>query len=224
MHAVARVEVEAGGRFTVLRGAAPLLPRRTGPGEIHFVGGAAGPLGGDRLRIELSVGPSAFLLVRTVAASIALPGPSGDLSRLEVHASVARGGRLVWLPEPLIATARCRHEVLSTVELAEGAELLWREELIGGRMGEPAGDARLWTSVTRAGRPWYVGELSVGPSAPGWAGPAVLGSARAYASVLSTSDGATGPGIMELAGGGVLGVALGDDLPDVRHALVALCS
>ena len=49
------------------------MPRQTGPGLVHLVGGAAGPLGGDDLRLDIEVGPDAVLCVLTVAASVALP-------------------------------------------------------------------------------------------------------------------------------------------------------
>src|SRR6185312_8156373 len=79
---------------------------------------------------------------------------------------------------------RCRHATVSTVDLAADAALVWREELICGRYDEQPGDVRLLTSVRREGRPLYAGDLAVGPSAPAWSGPAVLGGARAYGSVL----------------------------------------
>jgi urease accessory protein len=241
MRATARVvaSCDAAGqtRLTVLRGEAPLLPRQTGVNEVHFVGGAAGPLGGDHLRIEVEVGAGATLRLGSVAATLALPGRDGALSRLEVHATVATAGRLVWLPEPLIAAYRCRHETLSTVELADSASLVWREELVCGRHAEESGDARLATVVSCAGRPLYHNELSVGPSAPGWSGPAVLGTARVYASLLLVDQGRhaddehrssarlsliNGVGaVMRLAGGGVVVSAMGGDLPAVRRALQA---
>ncbi|HYN92797.1 MAG TPA: urease accessory protein UreD, partial [Pilimelia sp.] len=188
MRATARIVAEADGaggtRLAVLRGESPLLPRRTGPHEVHLVGGAAGPLGGDRLRVDVEVGPGARLCVRTVAASLALPGARGGESRFEVTARVGAGGRLRWLPEPLIAAAGCQHAALSTVDVAAGGWLCWREELVCGRHGERPGDARLATTVRYAGRTLYRQDLAVGPAAPGWAGPAVLGGARATGSLL----------------------------------------
>jgi urease accessory protein len=226
-------------RLTVLRGEAPLLPRQTGPATVHLVGGAAGPLGGDRLRLDVHVEAGAELTVRSVAATLALPGPHGALSRLAVHATVEAGGRLIWEPEPLIAAARCRHETVSTVEVAVGGSLVWREELVCGRHGEEPGDVRLHTTVRLDGLPLHVSELAVGPSAPGWDGPAVLGGARVYGSVLrvpalgALADAAAeaeaelatddhdnpASAIMELAGSGSVTIALGDDLPDVRRRL-----
>src|SRR5688500_13576061 len=156
--ATARVAVVADrgrSRLAELSGEPPLLPRRTGPRmgprtgsrtgagpvQVHLVGGAAGPLGGDRLRLEIEVGAGAALCLRTVAASVALPGPDGAESRLDVVATVAAGGRLSWLPEPLIAAAGCRHVAAADVTVAEGGRLVWRDEVVCGRHGEEPGDA-----------------------------------------------------------------------------------
>jgi len=205
MHATARIVASPGDRLDVLYGEAPLLPRRTGPNEVHFVGGAAGPLGGDRLRIELQVRTGATLTVRSVAATIAYPSRDGALSTLDVCATVEAGGRLEWRPEPLIATGLCNHRTTSTVDLGAGAELIWRDELVCGRHGEGPGDVCLLTRVQLEKRPLYVHELAVGPSAPGWSGSAVLGGARMHASTVYVGVPPAGPGtIMELAGGGTV--------------------
>lgn len=230
MYAVARIAATADGRgrtaVTTLYGEAPLLPRLTGLAEVHLVGGAAGPLGGDDLRLEIDVGPGAALCVRTVAASIALPGRAGGaISRTRICARVAAGARLTWLPEPLIAARGCRHEALATVELAAGARLVWREELVCGRHGEPPGDVRLSLDVRRDGRPLHRHELAVGPDAPGWAGAAVLGGAGAFGTLLLAGlDCVPGPptagaAVAPLAAGGVVAMATGADLRAVRAVL-----
>jgi urease accessory protein len=236
MRATARVVAEADGaggtRLAVLRGEPPLLPRRTGaaqaggPAVVHLVGGAAGPLGGDDLRVEIEVGPGADLCVRTVAASLALPGRDGAVSRTELSASVAVGGRLTWLPEPLIAAAGCDHDAVSHVDLAAGARLLWREELVCGRHGERSGDVRMRLSARVEGRPLHRHELAVGPAAPGWDGAAVLGGARAVGTLLVTgsldvTDRVIGPSaaVLPLAGPGILVVSTGSDLREVRATL-----
>lgn len=229
MKAAARVVAEFDrGRtaLRVLKGEAPLLPRRTGPNEVHFVGGAAAPLGGDELTMEIEVGPGADLVVRTVAASIALPGRFGEPSQLTVSVTVAEGGRLLWLPEPLIAAARCRHTTLSTVDLDGDAELVWREELVCGRHREEPGDVRLSTVLRRDGRALYRSDVAAGPHAPGWAGPAGFGGARVHATVCSTGDlgRASSPtsAVMALAGGGSVATVLGRDLTETRRVTDAL--
>jgi urease accessory protein len=221
MKAAARIVAELeGGRtaLRVLKGEAPLLPRLTGPNTVHLVGGAAGPLGGDDLSLEIEVGPGAELWVRTVAASIALPGRSGAESVLAVHAVVGEGARLVFLPEPIVAAARCRHHNVSTVDVAGGARLTWREEAVLGRFGEAGGDLRLSAVMRRGGLPWYRSSLEIGPTHPD--GPAVLAGARVLATVISTDPaeefGRQRAAVMALAGGGVVATALGDDLAQTR--------
>lgn len=232
MRAAARVVAEAdraGTRLTVLHSDVPVVLRRTGPEQVHLVGGAAGPLGGDAARLTVEVGPGAALCLRTVAASVALPGQNGAESRLTVRASVAAGGRLAWLPEPLVAAAGCRHEVRCAVTLAEDALLLWRDELVFGRAGEGPGDAAVETVVTRAGRPLLHHRLAVGPSAPGWNGPAVLGGAKATGSLLVVEPAWTAPppprvlgpnaAVLPLAGPAVLATVVAADASQVRRCL-----
>lgn len=237
MRACARVVAVAGRtsdtRLAVLRSEPPLVLRRTGPAQVHLVGGAAGPLGGDVLRLDIEVGAGAALCVRTVAASIALPNKAGDESRMEIRATVGPGGRLTWLPEPLIAASGCHHVASSTVDLAGAARLVWRDELVCGRHGEASGDARLGTAVRLDGRPLYQHELAVGPAAPGWSGAAVLAGAGAAGSVLLVDPAwaETGPppaavlgptaALMPLAGPAALALATGPDLSGVRPYLEA---
>lgn len=238
MSAQARIVAEGDGtggtRLTVLHGEVPLLPRRTGPGTVHLVGGAAGPLGGDRLRLDITVGAGAHLRVHSVAATVALPGPG--TSTMEIAVTVAAGGRLDWLPEPLIAARGCAHIASSTIDLAAGATLVWRDELVCGRHGEVGGDVTVSTAVTLAGRPLYRHELSVGPAADGWAGAAVLGGAGAHGSLFVVDaawadGGAPAAGtsgrtaaVMPLAGPAVLASAVGCDLRAVRAELDSLTS
>lgn len=236
MRALARIVAEADGlggtRLARLRGEPPLLLRQTpgptGTAMVHVVGGAAGPLGGDYLRLEIEVREGAALCLRTVAASIALPARSGAPSRVVVTATVASGGFLSWLPEQLVAAGGCHHIALATVELAENATLLWRDELVCGRHDEQPGDATISTSVVYAGRPLLRQSLSVGPAAEGWSGPAVLGGAKATGSLLHVDPHATvsapavlGPSAvrMPLAGPATLVTATAEDAHTLRKYL-----
>ncbi|MEU4688552.1 urease accessory protein UreD [Actinoplanes sp. NPDC023714] len=251
MLAEARVVAESDGRggtrLPVLRGESPLLLRRTGPRPgggawrdggvtVHLVGGAAGPLRGDELLLEIEVGPGARLEFRSVAASLALPGRSFlPASRLTVRASVAAGGTLRYLPEPLIAAAGCDHVAVTRVDVAEGGTVLWRDELVCGRHGEDSGDVRADMTVRYAGTTVYRHELTVGPSAPGWSGAAVLGGGRAIGTVVAAGPGAPGhergPGVvgpdaavMPLVEGGVLVTAVGADVRQVAAVLDPWCA
>jgi urease accessory protein len=245
---LASAEIEAvagpGGvtRLPVLSSQAPLVLRRT-PAAVYLVGGAAGPIGGDELALRILVGAGAFLRLRTAAASIALPGPDGRESVLRVSVSVAAGGRLEYLPEPVVVSAKARHATLVSVTLAAGASLLLRDELLLGRHGETGGSARTVLRVDYAGRPLLRQSLSVSGTDPVSLGPAVLSGHRAVGSLLLVNSpdgpggddtgaddgeagGGSGPGratperaVMPLAGPGVLVTALADDAVTLRRRL-----
>src|SRR3954452_19481377 len=128
MQAVAElvVDVDERGRTrpAKLLGEAPLLLRITdqgdGPLTVHLVGGAAGPLGGDRLRTRVEVGRAAQLRLRSVAASLAQPGRElGSTSDARVEVFVAANGALDWHPQPLVSVAGSNHVQRTVVALAD---------------------------------------------------------------------------------------------------------
>jgi urease accessory protein len=232
---VAAPDGRGGTRLAVLHGESPLLLRRTGPRggtTVHLVGGAAGPLRGDDLRLEIEVEAGAELTVRSVAAQLALPGRAGlPPSVLAIHAIAGPGATLRWLPEPMIASAGCDHRTITHVEVAEGARLLWRDDLVCGRHDEPSGSVRTNTTIRYAGQTVHRHDLAVGPGAPGWSAAAVLGGARAIGTLVAL-PGLSGPlppvgdglAAMPLAGPGVVVTALGADIRAVRAALDPLCA
>jgi len=233
-------------RITRLRSEPPLTLRPTKLGRdeprglwnlgdgraarVSIAAAAAGPVGGDRLRLEVGVGRGATLVLRAVGASLALPGPHGAGSGAETRVDVAAGATFVWLPQPVIAAARCRHRAVTTIALAEGARLLAREELVLGRRGETCGSIRQRLRVTVGGRPLYDQELCVGADADGWDGPAVTGGRRALGTLLVV-DPTLEPGvastvsldldgaILPLEGAGALVTALAPDSLTLRRQL-----
>ncbi|WP_255597565.1 urease accessory protein UreD [Micromonospora sp. RL09-050-HVF-A] len=113
MRAVARVVAVADRRgrtvLRELRGESPLLLRQAATEEgvptVYVVGGAAGPLAGDDLRLSVEVGPEAAVRVRTVAASVALPGrpgrsPGCGSTRWCTTAAPCTGCRSSWSRRP----------------------------------------------------------------------------------------------------------------------------
>jgi urease accessory protein len=226
--AAARLAAAAGGRLTVMESSPPLVLRAT-PDAVYVVGGAYTPLGGDDLELDVDVAPGASLVVRSAAASVALPGPDGAPSRLRVTASVGAGASLVWHPEPGVAAAGCHHRSDAAVSLAAGASLVWREEVVLGRHDEPGGR---WTSSLRVdleGRPLLRHRLDLGAGTD-WDSPAVGGGARCSGSLLAVGH-SVQPNrrmtpvslhrmvVMPLAGPAVLVVALGDDPIDIALGL-----
>jgi urease accessory protein len=168
-------------RCTTLRSAPPISLRDT-PDGLYLVASGAGPVGGDDLHLDVQVRPDASLVVRSAAASMALPGPAGEPSSLRVRARVH--GSLRWEPEPTILVAGCDHRATTTIDLALGATLVWREVVVLGRHDEPTGSLLQRLRVDRAGAPLLRTELPVGPRWPGAAGPAGTDGALVVTSLL----------------------------------------
>lgn len=217
MKATAHIRAELRhGRTVVteLRGTVPLVPRVVSvPGdtpEIVFVGGAAGPIGGDELAIRVRVGAGASLRIRTAAAALVVIG-DGTPAHQRVDLEVADGGSLEWLPEPVVVAARARFHTAVRAELGLGARLVAAETLVLGRSREPCGDAVSRWDVLAEGRPVLRQQTAYGPGAhPGWRGPAGTAGGTVIATRLALPAPATraasvpGRSVCDLAAGGTL--------------------
>jgi urease accessory protein len=186
-----RADAAGRTRITVLRSDGPLALRET-PLGVYLVGTAAGPLGGDDLALDIDVGPGSRLVIRSAAGMLLLPGPHGGASALRITARVGPGGRLDFAPQPAVAAAGCDHRTAARIELAAGASLRWREEIVLGRHGEPSGRCASRLDVTLAGTAAYRGELAVGGPQTDHSS-AVLDGAGAAGSVLHIDAGQPRP-------------------------------
>lgn len=194
LRATARITArtdDGGGatRLPVLEGEGPLALRRIRGGperaaRVCVVGAMSAPLGGDRLCIEATAEPGAVLHITAAAATVALPGRTGERAHYDVRLTVGEGAELHWLPEPLISAAGSDLAMTTTVELAPTARLVLREEQVLGRSGEATGALRSRLTVRRAGRTLLDQETAYGPGAPGWDTPAVLDGHRAVGQLL----------------------------------------
>ncbi|CAN3129172.1 urease accessory protein UreD [Mycobacterium sp. smrl_JER01] len=141
-----------------------IAARRTGPDTVHLVSSAATPLGGDSIAMRVVVEEGARLSVRTVAATITLPGARTD----ESHASWALdvAGELDFDPEPTIVAATSRHFCSTALTLAGTARLRLRERVQIGRTGERQG---FWSGSLRAdvdGSPLLRHRVELGAGSP----------------------------------------------------------
>ncbi|MEA3056968.1 MAG: urease accessory protein [Actinomycetota bacterium] len=189
MRARASVVVERVGdrdRCTTLVSSPPLTLRDT-PDGLFLVASGAGPVGGDDLTVDITVESSASATIRSAAASLVLPGPSGAASSMRVHARVS--GDLRWLPEPTVLVRGCDHTTVARIDLVASGSVLWREEVVLGRHGEPSGSLLQRLHVDVCGRPLLRNELPVGPRWPGADGPAGLGGAGAVGALLGVGVG-----------------------------------
>jgi urease accessory protein len=235
--AALRAEADRGRtRLTVLRSQAPLV-LRPAAGAVYLAAGGGGPIGGDDLELTVEVGPGAELTLRTVAATVALPGALVSLpgarprsgsavttrseSRLVQRFSVAEGGRLTVLPEPTVIADRARHRVRIEVDVAPGGALLLRDEVVLGRYGEAGGSYRGLLRVDVGGAPLLRHELVLDG---GELSPAI--GARANGSLLVVDSdqefraaGGADWAVLPLAGPGALVTALAEDARTLRARL-----
>ena len=175
----------------------------------------------------------ATLRVRSAAATVALPGPDGLESVLSLTATVGRGARLEYLPEPVVVANGARHATELRVTLAEGACLLLRDELILGRHGEKGGACRTSLRVDYAGRPLLRHALEVSGTDETSLGPAILSGHRAVGAALLAGPAAIArtrasrgswAAVMPLAGPGILVTALAHDAVTLRKRLACLAT
>lgn len=246
VRATAWITAGPDGQLPRLRSQAPLVLRPT-QDAVYLVSAAGGPVGGDVLDLRIEVRTGAALRLRTVAASVALPGVDGAESVLAVHASVASGGVLEYLPEPMVVADRSRHTTDIQVDLASGASLVLRDEVILGRHGESGGACRTRLCCDYDGRPLLRHDVVVDGADEVSLGPAVLAGHRAYGTVLRAGESTGDPGasdahataspirrgapgtsrarpdvaVMPLAGPGVLVSALAADSLALRRLLDA---
>ncbi|MFD7655798.1 urease accessory protein UreD [Actinosynnema sp. NPDC059797] len=213
-----------------LRSMAPLrlVPHR-GPSRrdvalVHLVSSVTAPLGGDDLELDVVVEPGAALVLRGVAATLALPGHHGTGSRSLVRVELGENASLEHLPEPTVVTARARHEAVFRAELADGARLRSRDVVVLGRRGEPPGSLVTTLDVRRRGtvikQTSRVGVPEVDRSAAGLAGRRVLGSELlCWGEDPAVAVSGQWWSLVPLARGGSLATALGDDAVTVVRAL-----
>lgn len=210
-----------------LRGDGPLEPRRLRPRDgqarVCVVGTMNAPHNGDHLRIDVTVGPGADLLVTSATATVALPGPTPEPATLEMTFTVADSGRLHWLPEPLISAAGSDLRQTIRVDLATTARLLLGEHLILGRANEPSGRLSTRLTVHRDGRPLLDQHSTYGPGVPDWDGPAVLADHRTVGQLLQVDPTTPPPPEAQiLEGDPADGLAVITPLPGPARLLTAL--
>jgi urease accessory protein len=230
---VAELADAGGGARTVVRRARAgghLALRETGPGVVHLVGTAAGPLGGDEVTVHLRVGAGARLAVRGAAATLVHPSTDVATSVMRVVADVADGGHLDLAPEPTIVCAGADLTTATHVTLAGSATLRLLEEVVLGRANEAPGRWRGRTVVTRDGVPVLSHTLrsDVLGAGPGAAARAVVTLLEVASGDGTTTPAPAPPGVhgnavvLPLAApGAVLTTAFGAALTGVRADVAA---
>lgn len=184
-----------------------LAVRSTGPETVHLIGAAATPLGGDELDIHIVVEPGARLVVRSVAATIVLPGRITPTSTASWTFDIGAGGELDFDPEPTVVAGGADHRAVTTVRLGADARVRIRERVQIGRTGEDHGRWRGDLVADTSGLPLLRHRLELGA---GTAADDLLSAPRALCSELRYPD--DSPASTIGVAGAVLPLAAGGSL------------
>lgn len=213
--------------LTRLRASGQLAVRETGPGLVHLVGTAAGPLGGDETSIQVRVSAGARLSMRSIAAAVVLRGRDFAPSRLSLSAVVEEDGVLDLRLEPTVVARGGEHVALTILDLHASGWATVSERVVFGRHGEPSGRWVGRTVATVGGQPVLRHTLRSDVVRDDLGGKPV----RALVTLLVLGGEAAGSGgvatsglavAMPLAAGGLLATTVGLDLASALRDLRAV--
>ncbi|MEM7567029.1 MAG: urease accessory protein UreD [Pseudomonadota bacterium] len=180
-------------------GAAKIRLPRThgGPPEAVLINTAGGLTDGDRIEQSVSLAPGATVTVTTQACE-KLYRARGDVpAHIVNRLTLAEGARLLWMPQETILFENGRLVRRLAAEMAPDARLLVCEAGLLGRaaMGEEPTRGLLnerW-EIWVDGRPFAIERSRIGGGTGALEsttqGPATLGGARAFATVLLAAPG-----------------------------------
>ncbi len=187
MEASARLQL-VDGRLT-WASAPPVVLRRTGRRRVHVVAVGGGPLGGDRLRLRVELGPGERLAVHSAAATVVQPGREpGSVASFDVEAVLAEGAALDWRPEPTVICDGALWEPSVRLHLAEGSRARVVEHLVLGRTGQLGGRCASTIRATVGGSPLLASTTLLDGADAALTGIGGTGGARSVGSVLLVGE------------------------------------
>lgn len=219
-------------RYSTLRSMGALAVR-IADDRAWIVGTSASPIGGDELRVEMSVGDGASLSVHSTSATLARAAARPIDSHIDISAIVGKGGGLRWSPEPTVAAAGSSHRSTAHVVMHPDSWLVWSEAITLGRFNEDWGSLSSQLRVDIGGRPRIVSSLEVGPAYPAWSSSAVMNEARSVCSVviiderfdnIDSSVQSDTSLILPLRGGGIQLMSWGDSILECMTELLSIAN
>jgi urease accessory protein len=145
--------------------------------RVAIVQTAAMLLAGDRVGLEVEIGPGAACELVEISATVAHGTKQRAAIEQRLRVRIADGARLVLREQPLVIAAGTDLRRATTFELEGDACASHREMVVLGRHGERHGAAVLRTRVERDGAPVYDDTIDLRDAAI-VRSPAMFGSAR----------------------------------------------
>ncbi|MGJ8634151.1 MAG: urease accessory protein UreD [Luteolibacter sp.] len=101
---------------------------------VTVVNPTAGFFDGDKLTMDITVGSGANLVMSTPSSSRVFRTRSGEPAVCDQHFRVAKDAFMEWIPEPFIPHSGASYEQRTTIDLEEGAALLFIDWISPGRV------------------------------------------------------------------------------------------
>lgn len=163
------------------------FPLADGATLVHLHNLSGGILGGDDLAVDLSVGPDARAQVTTTSATRLYQARNEAApARQSTTITIAQGGLLEYLPDPLIPFAGSRYEQKTAISLAHDAGFMGWEVLAPGREARAECFAfetlRLSLDIWAEQRPILLERNHLAPQSQPLTTPAQMGTYRYLAS------------------------------------------
>jgi urease accessory protein len=156
------------------------FPLEEGGALVHLHNLSGGVLGGDELKLEVTVGPGAYAQLTTTSATrIYRSLPHTSMARQTNSIKVEQDGLLEYLPDLLIPFAEARYWQHTRIELADGAGLFWWETVTPGRTARDElfryHALHLGSEIVARGRPLAIEHIKLEPASRSLSSPARLG-------------------------------------------------
>lgn len=179
--------------------------RSTAPETVHLVSAAATPLGGDTIDVRLVVEAGARLVLRSVAAAVALPGTNTPTSHSRWEIDVT--GELEVDLEPTVVAGPARHLSHVSLRVHDDGRVRYRERVQIGRFDEREG---FWSGTLRVDHDdtpllRHRVELGAGSVADdALSAPRATVNELCYPATVLATEPEGGSTVLTLAGGGTL--------------------
>ncbi len=195
MKAGAELTVESGPDTARLwwRCVPPIVLRQTGPDRVHVVQAAGGPLGGDKLSLDVRLGAGASLELRSVAAMVVQASHHPAAAHWTVTAALADSAVLDWHPEPIVVCDRALLRSNMIVSMQRGARAMLHETVVLGRARQHGGCYHGELTVDVDGAPLLSHTLLLDGADPVLSGPAGTGGARVVGMLVVVGEDTDGP-------------------------------
>ena len=163
------------------------FPLAQGGTLLHLHNLSGGVLGGDRLTVEIDVGPEARVQLTTTGATrVYRSRPGIETAQQRCAVRIEAGGLLEYLPDELIPFADSRYQQVTRIEMEHDAGLFWWETIAPGRLAHGESFAyeslQIESEILAAGQPIACERYKLEPRHASLPSPARLGAYRYHTS------------------------------------------